>query len=121
MRKSNSEKIDPRKSRRGFSYPVAVLVVLMEFIKIRVKSAAGLVRPLSRERVFAALDASREAVASFSREYCASITLISKYRDRQFPAARRDKRDWFGKSHFRFDWSTSVSQILIFYLWNFRM
>lgn len=48
------------------------LVVLMEFIKIRAKcSPAGLVKPLSRERVFAALDTSREHRVVRPREYCA--------------------------------------------------
>jgi len=74
-------------TKQRLSYPVVTLVVLMDFIKIRAESAAGLVKPLSRERVFAALDTSREL--SFAREYRASITLISKYHGRQSLAATR--------------------------------
>jgi len=83
-----------RENRIVACYPVAALVVLMEFIKIRVKSAAGLVRLLSTLRTsFRCFRCIQRAVASFSRKYCASITLISKYRDRQSLAARRDKTD----------------------------
>lgn len=62
--KSKSRRAIRDEGTSRLSYPVAALVVLMEFIKIRVKSAAGLVKPLSRERVFAALDTSRERRSS---------------------------------------------------------
>jgi len=63
-----------RSVRRGnrvvASYPVAALVVLMEFIKIRVKSAAGLVRPLSTLktsfRCFRCIQLSRRSVANIA-------------------------------------------------------
>jgi len=97
LKRENAFKLGKDRSvKRGnrvvASYPVAALVVLMEFIKIRVKSASGLVRPLSTLRTsFRRFRCIQRAVASFSRKYCASITLISKYRDRRSLAARRDK------------------------------
>lgn len=60
----------------------------MEFIKIRAKSAAGLVKPLSRERVFAALDTSREP--SFGREI---LRIDNAYLEISLPTISRSEAD----------------------------